>query len=127
MKISSAFPSNYIKASDLGGKPWPLTIRTCVMEDLGQGNDRERKPILYFTKGTKGLVLNKTNANTISDAYGDDTASWQGKPVEVFPTEVEFKGKLVDGIRLRIHPEAQPEVPATAAPMSEELNDSIPF
>ena len=128
MKISAAFPSNYIKAGDLDGKPWPMTIRTCVMEELGQGNDKEQKPVVYFTKGTKGLVLNKTNANVIVESYGDDTGGWEGKAVEVFPTQVEFKGKLVDGIRLRIQPVAQPQAQPVAALMADdELNDEIPW
>ncbi len=127
MKISTAFPSNYVKASDLNGKPCPLTIRTCVLEELGQGSDKEQKPVLYFNGAQKGLVLNKTNANAIKDAYGDETGGWEGKPVEVFPTQVQFKGKLVDGIRVRIQPEAQPEPQPEAAPMAEELNDEIPW
>ena len=126
MKISAAFPSNYVKASDLNGKPCPLTIRTCVLEELGQGNDKEKKPVLYFNKAQKGLVLNKTNANVIADAYGDDTANWEGKAVEVYPTEVEFKGKLVDGIRLRVVPGTQPEKQPDAAPMADEFGDEIP-
>ena len=124
MKISAAFPSNYIKAADLDGKPRALQIRTCVPEELGQGNDKETKPVLYFEKAQKGLVLNKTNASVIADAYGDDTANWEGKAVEVYPTQVEFKGKLVDGIRLRVVPEAKPQ-PA-AAPMADEFDDEIP-
>ncbi len=124
MKISAAFPSPYVKARDLNGKPCPLTIRTCVLEELGQGNDKEKKPVLYFNGAQKGLVLNKTNANVIADAYGDDTANWEGKDVEIYPTEVEFKGKLVDGIRLRVTAAAKPQ-PA-AAPMVDEFGDEIP-
>ena len=88
MKISGAYPSNYVKASDLNGKPCPLTIRTCVLEELGQGSDKEQKPVLYFNGAQKGLVLNKTNANAIKDAYGDETGGWEGKPVEVYPARV---------------------------------------
>ena len=133
MKISAAFPSNYVKAADLDGKPRIVTIRTCVLEDLGQGNERERKPVLYFDKAQKGLVLNKTNANTVADAYGDDTAAWEGRSVEIFPTPVEYKGKMVDGIRLRVKAAAPPSVappatpPPAAAPMDDELNDEIPW
>ena len=126
MKISAAFPSNYVKAADLNGTPRTLTIRTCVLEELGQGNDKETKPVLYFEKAQKGLVLNKTNANAIADAYGDDTSDWEGKPVEVFPTRVEFRGKLVDGIRVRIQSEAQPKKQPAAAPMADEFGDEIP-
>ena len=132
MKISSAFPSNYVKAADLNGKPCLLKIRTCVSEELGQGNDMEKKPVLYFQDRQKGLVLNRTNSNVIADAYGDETADWEGKPVEVFPTQVEFKGKLVDGIRVRIQPEKQtdeqPEAKPDGAPMADgDLDDEIPW
>ncbi len=134
MRVSQAFPSNYIKAADLGGKPWTMTVRTCVLEDLGQGNEKETKPILYFHGAQKGLVLNKTNAMTILDAYGDDTTGWQGKAVEIFPTMVEYKGKSVDGIRLRIPQTAPPpaappaaEPPPAAAPLDDDLDDEIPW
>ncbi len=132
MKISAAFPSNYIKASDLNGKPWDMKIRAVAMEDLGQGNDKESKPVLYFDSAQKGLVLNKTNANTIVNSYGDDTGNWTGKDIQVFPTTTEFKGETVDAIRVRVVPEAQPEKQPepqpTAAPMVDvELNDEIGF
>ena len=137
MKISAAFPSNYLKSDDLDGQPRIVTVRTCVQEELGQGRDKEKKPVLYFSKGPKGLVLNITNARVIAKAYGDDTGHWAGEPIEIYPTQVEFKGDLVDAIRVRI-----PDVPvagaveastdATAAPMAddkldEELNDEIPW
>ncbi len=124
MNIEQAFPSLYVKASDLNGKPSLLTIRTCVREELGQGSDKEKKPVLYFKEAQKGLVLNKTNANVIVDAYGKMTEDWEGKPVEVYPTRVEFRGQLVDGIRVRIQQEAQPD----AAPLADgEPDDEIPF
>ena len=126
MKISAAFPSNYVKASDLNGKPCPLTIRTCVLEELGQGNDKEKKPVLYFQERQKGLVLNKTNANVIANAYGKMTEDWEGKTVEVYPARVEFKGNLVDAIRIRIQHEAQAEKQPDAAPMADEFNNEIP-
>ena len=139
MKISAAFPSIYLKCDDLGGQPRVVTVRACVMEELGQGRDKEKKPVLYFSKGPKGLVLNITNARVIAKAYGDDTGNWAGKSIEIYPTQVEFKGDLVDAIRVRV-----PDVPATgasgvapatdatAAPMAddkldEELNDEIPW
>ncbi len=134
MKIFDAFPSNYIKASDLNGKPWDMEIRTVALEDLGQGNDKESKPVLYFDGAQKGLVLNKTNATTIVNSYGEDTGNWTGKDIQVFPTTTEFKGETVDAIRVRVAPEAQPAAapPAAAAPISApmvdvELNDEIGF
>ncbi len=130
MKIFDAFPSNYIKASDLNGKPWDMKIRTVAMEDLGQGSDKDSKPVVYFDGAQKGLVLNKTNATNIAKVYGDDTGNWTGKDIQVFPTTTEFKGETVDAIRVRVVPEAQPEkqpqAQPTAAPMADEFDDEIP-
>ena len=75
VKISEAFPSPYLKCADLGGKPWVMKIRAVVMEDLGQGNDKEAKAVVYFESAKKGFVLNRTNANAIKAAYGDDTSN----------------------------------------------------
>ncbi len=142
MKISAAFPSNYLKCVDLGGQPRIVNVRTCVMEELGQGKDKEKKPVLYFEKGPKGLVLNVTNANTITKVYGDDTANWTGKPIEIYPTQTEFRGDMVDAIRVRVPdaepsattaavpPAAPPPAPTAAAPMADdnldaELNDDL--
>ena len=118
LKISGAFPSQYLKCADLIEKPWDLKIRTVVMEDFGQGNDKKSKPVVHFDGDHKGLVLNKTNANNIVNSYGDDT----------FPTTTEFKGETVDAIRVRVVPEAQPEEQPDAAPMADgESDDEIPF
>ena len=128
MKISAAFPSQYLKCADLNGKPWDMKIRTVALEDLGQGSDKEEKPVVYFHKAQKGLVLNKTNATTIAKVYGDDTGAWTGQDVQVFPTTTEFKGETVDAIRVRVVPEAQPEKVPDAAPMADDdLNDEIPW
>ena len=138
MKISAAFTSNYLKCVDLGGQPRIVNVRTCVMEELGQGKDKEKKAVLYFEKGPKGLVLNVTNANTITKVYGDDTANWAGKPIEIYPTQTEFRGDMVDAIRIRV-PDVDPRsmpapttppAPTAAAPMADdnlddELNDDI--
>ncbi len=131
LKISTAFPSQYLKCADLNGKPWDMKIRAVVMEDLGQGSDKESKPVLYVDDAQKGLVLNKTNATTIVKSYGDDTGNWTGMDIQVFPTTTEFKGETVDAIRVRVVPEAQPEKQLepqpTAAPMADDPSDSIPF
>ncbi len=127
MKISSAYPSSYIRASDLNTKPWSLTIRNCVFKELSQGNDKEQKPILDFEETEKRLVLIKTNANVIADAYGDETADWVGKPIGLYRARVEFKGNLVDGIRVRIPEEPSQAQPSTAPMADNELTGDVPF
>ena len=118
VKMSEAFPSNYVKAADLKGQSQDMKIRAVEMEDLGQGSDKDAKPVVYFHGRDKGLVLNKTNANSIVKAYGDDSNNWTDKAIVIFPTEVDFRGDTVPAIRVRI-----PE----ASPVGEDPNDEINF
>jgi hypothetical protein len=57
---------------------------------------------VWFTNDKRGLVLNKTNNRTLRGAFGDDVSGWKDKIVVVFPTTVEFRGKMVPGLRVRI-------------------------
>jgi hypothetical protein len=106
MRISQAFPSKYLKAEDIGNQRWTLTIRTVVMEDVG---DNENKPIVYFSELEKGLVLNKTNAEMAVQLYGDDTDRWAGGHVEMYATPVMYGGKSTMGLRIMAPP---PQMPA---------------
>ena len=48
MKLSDAFPSNYLKCSDLNGRSSTVTIDSVAMETFGQGRDAEQKLIIHF-------------------------------------------------------------------------------
>lgn len=123
MNINDAFPSKYIAAADLSGQDVPVTINRVDFEDVGQ--EKERRPVLYFDGKSKGLVLNKTNSFTIGDIHGPEMDAWPGKPITLFPTQTDFQGKQVACIRIRIQA-ASVEPPASEAPMVERDSD-IPF
>ena len=115
MKISQLFPSKFVKAADLNGKTITLTIARLVVEELGHGPEKERKPVLYFQKATKGLVLNRTNAMTIVTLYGDESDDWEGKRISIYPTRIRAFGAMQDTIRVR------EEIPAQPKPQSPTL------
>lgn len=96
--VNDLYPSQYLKAHDLGGKAVKVAIRQVVIEKIGS----DTKPVLYFRGKDKGMVLNKTNAFTISQAYGFDTEDWVGAEVEIFAAFVDFQGKQVEGLRIRL-------------------------
>ena len=102
MDINGAFPSKYLKASDLAGQTVTVTISDIVVETVGQGEDQTDKPIVYFAGKEKGVVLNVTNSKAIAKAYGDETDEWVGKPIEVYPDTTPYKGDIVDCIRVRV-------------------------
>lgn len=119
MNINDAFPGQYLKAADLKGRNVRLIMREVVVEDLGSGEQRERKPVLYFEKTDRGFVLNKTNAMYIADMYGPETTAWAGKTIVLYPTKVEFSGRLVDTIRVEYIPLAH-RAAAMQAPLARD-------
>ena len=98
MNIDDIFPSKYLKAADLQGKSYTMTISSIDFEDFNEG---ERKPIIYFREAEKGMVLNKTNAYSISAIYGSDTDAWMGQSIEVFSMKVNFQGEMKDALRVK--------------------------
>ena len=108
MKISQLFPSKYVKAADLEGRNVTLTITKLVVEEMGHGTEKEQKPVVYFQKATKGLVLNRTNAMIIASLYGDESNEWAGKRITIYPTKVRAFGSMQDCVRVREEIPAQP-------------------
>lgn len=119
MKLNILFPSKYVKAADLNGKPVTLTISHLIVEKMGHGAEEEKKPVLYFAKATKGLVLNRTNGMIIGALYGDETDDWKGKRITIYPTKVRAFGSMQDAIRVREEIPAQPKPVAQAAHVEE--------
>ena len=118
MKISEEFPSQYLKASDLGGREIRVTMGRVEREKIGT----DTKLILYFKGKDKGLVLNKTNAFAIGDAYGEDTEDWFDQPLILFSIKTEYQGKIVDGLRCRV-PTARDNKQQKADPISSGPSD----
>lgn len=119
MNINTAFPSTYIKASDLEGRSVLVTIREVKVEQVGR--DRDQKPVAYFEGKQKGLVLNKTNARTIANIAGSaDTDDWAGVQIGIYPTETEFAGDMVECIRVKAPAQLRRRAPAP--PAAEEFD-----
>ncbi len=97
--IFNAFPSQYLKVTDLQGRRVTVTMRMVSMEDVGDG----QKPVLYFANKEKGLVLNKTNATEIADRYGPNPSAWTGHVIELYPARVDFQGRKVEAIRVNAY------------------------
>jgi arabinogalactan endo-1,4-beta-galactosidase len=119
MKMSEEFPSKYLKAADLQGREVRVTMAHVEREKIGE----DSKPVLYFKGKDKGVVLNKTNAGTISDAYGDDTDDWYDQPLILFSVMVDFQGKVAPAIRCRV-PTAKDNRAPKPDPISSGLDDA---
>jgi hypothetical protein len=142
-KTSDFFSSRFCKAADFVDGPRTVVIDKVEIEEVGQGKDKEMKPVLYFEGDEKPLVLNKTNCLEIEVMYGDSD-DWHGKPLELYGTRVPFGGKMVDAVRVRTPqapdatdllddaPPAKPTRAKAAAKAKKpaadpDLDDVIPF
>ena len=97
--INDLFPSKYLKAADLKGRTIKVKIQKVEIEEIGQ--DKTKKPVIYFDGTERGMVLNKTNGVEIAATHGDDTAGWPGQEIELFPAMVPYQGQNVAAIRCR--------------------------
>ena len=151
MNINQAFPSKYLKAADLNGRTYKMSISHVALESIGSDQNQETKPILYLRGAQKGIVLNKTNAEALAIVLGDETDGWPGHAIEIFPMRVMGPNGMTDGIRMRCvvasvgndplgapahnaplgattTPAAFVHAPGSPAPLGGgDLDDSIPF
>ncbi len=123
MRISSAFPSKYLRAADLPqGRDIRVAMDFVQLEQMEQTGDE--KPALFFIDKQKSLILNKTNAGTIEAAYGEETENWHGKYIVLFATTTAFRGQQVACIRVKAPLAPSPDDLKTEA---ESLADDVPF
>ena len=109
---AEVFPSKFIKADDLDGKAITFTIDRISIEELGE--QRERKPVVFFRETRGGLVLNRTRWDAIEDLFGSDSDQWVGKSLQLYPSKTSFGGKRVACVGVR------------AGNLGDELNDQLP-
>jgi hypothetical protein len=128
MKTGQMFPSKYLKADDLpDGYRANLLVHKFRMEEIEMDNKVTEKPVLYFQGAEKGLVLNRTNADALTDITGsDDSDDWLGKVVCVYKTKVRYGDKRVNAVRIDAairEAAAAPAAPATEPPRDPRILD----
>ncbi len=141
MLLASDFDkSKYFRAADIDGD-LKLRIKNVTAADIGQGADKERKLIVWFTNDDRGLPLNKTNIRTLSGAFGDSCEGWKGRIIVLFTQMVDFRGTLKAASRIRIpspkgngqttklaQPDDDPiEAPTAHTQPAADLDDDLPW
>ena len=103
------FPSKFLKAVDLKTRRQAVTIERWADEMVG--SPPEDKAVIYFRDFAKGLVLNKTNAESIEEVAGtDEMDAWASVSIVLVRTKTDFQGKRVECIRI----ESPEELPVNA-------------
>jgi hypothetical protein len=98
----SMMDRDYIFAFDLNGKDVTVEITRVIAGELvSNGGRKTKKPVAFFKGKEKGLALNSTNCKTIAALYGNDTTTWVGKRITLYPTTTTMGGDTVECIRVR--------------------------
>lgn len=123
MNVNSLIESKFMKASDLNGEDQIVTIKDVDFAEVGQ--NKEKKPVVFFKNIPKGMILNKTNIQALEMATGEsDTDDWAGKRVTLYEGETtDPSGKLVPCLRIKSKAPKDgkplPEAVAKAKPAAE--------
>jgi hypothetical protein len=115
MKISEKYASKYLKAEHLQGRTVRVQI-THVEEDVEMGEEKEKKDVVHFKGRWRPLVLNVTNAKSLAEILGDDSADWVGGNVVLYPVETQTG----PGVRIQAYLATDAEAEAVEAPKAKK-------
>ncbi len=118
MKSTEFTESKYLNAKTAGqlnGKT--LVIYEVKAEMVGRDEDQQLKLVIGFEGVEKTCIINRTNNEILTEAYGDETDNWKGKKVILKLVNVNFKGKRTLGIQL----EPAPDQTEITGPATEPL------
>jgi len=131
--VASFVEPKFLNGEILGTTPQILTIRSAVIDALG--DDQEEKVIVEFYEQDKPLPCNVTQLRSLIDLFGVDTEAWPNNQVMAYGEKLatgKFAGKYT--IRITAPPKqaaqqvkpAQPDEQASQpAPPAEQ--DELPF
>ena len=132
------YPSDYVKAADLGGKDLTVQIDHVEWDDIPQAGkrDKQRKPVVIIRSADgkkvlgKKLAMGKTIARQIVDVTGEKEAGkWAGKLITIFGTTCRgVEGKQVECVRVKARvnqaaTEAPSAVTDAPAPREEQASE----
>jgi hypothetical protein len=97
-KVSDIYPSKWVTAADLGGRPRVLVIEAVSIEPVRQRDgSMQRKPVIRFRGATKRWIVNKTQAMALAEICGtDEIEQWVGHTVQLFPSTANNGQQTID-------------------------------
>ena len=100
----------YLKGEHLQGRKPTVTIAKITVEEThAQAGRAEEKPVAYFRRSQKGLILSPTNQRALRAMFGDDVESAIGKRVQLEAVPLRVAGR--DTLPIRINPAPQAQAP----------------
>jgi hypothetical protein len=118
-EFDDLYGSKYLSAADLKEREPRLKIGKVEVAELrDKSGTIKRKYVVLFEGVDKGLVINKTNAKKLAEAYGKQSTKWIGQIVQLYSEDTDF------GKGVRVRPMRTPAIPAQPDP---DLDDAIPI
>jgi hypothetical protein len=78
-----------------------LTIERIVKEIVKDQNGKDGECIVAYMRGTKPMILNKTNCKIIAKVYDTNyIEDWIGKQITIYSAKVKVAGDVVDALRV---------------------------
>lgn len=115
MRVTEFCPSPHLEAADIGddiGATKVVTIRGVTKKEVGA--EKVLKGVVFFEEFDRGMVVNRTNSNTIAALHGGETDNWIGCRITLYRSEAAMNGKIVPCIRVK--DSVPKELEQTAAP-----------
>ena len=101
------------------GKDMTLTIASVAQEMVASNNGRkEQCMVARFKENVKPMILNRTNAKTITKVTGSPyIEDWAGHRITIYADTTRFGGDILECLRIRPYapPTTQTPVPTMAA------------
>jgi hypothetical protein len=126
--MREALPGRYLTGEDLEGEV-VVTIDRVVLESFRDPRTRveARKPVMYFQRAKRGLIVNRTNWRAVADLYGDESDNWPGKRIALVGVMVDAYGKQTRAVRVRpVRPAPAPTAAASPAAATVEAGGAVP-
>ena len=104
------------------GEELIVTIKDFKQDNVvGMNGSKELKTVVTFVENVKPMVLNRTNAKTITKLFGTHyMEQWKGRQIQIFVENgIKAFGEIVDGIRVR------PFLPKVDKPICEECGKEL--
>ena len=102
---------NFLGSWDLpDGEDLILTIETVERNEVKNDRGSEQKLTLHFAEDYKPLIMNATNCDRITKAYGSPKVEdWVGKRIALTTEKVPAFGSVKDAVRIRPYPPRETE------------------
>lgn len=130
MRMRDALPGRYLSGDDLD-EDVTVTIDRVVLESFRDPKTRSEtmKPVMYFQRAKRGLIINRTNWRTVAELYGDESDNWPGKRIVLTSEMVDAYGRRTKAVRIRPIRPAPPQPPVAgrngSGPVAEAEGSTV--